>query len=227
LLGLRYQVVGLENLPANGCFIVAAKHQSAWETLKLHLILTDPAVVLKRELTQVPVWGLMARKARIIPVDRGAKGRAIASMLKGALAIKEDGRPILIFPQGTRVAPGAYVPYKVGVALMYDKLKVPLVPMALNSGMFWPRKAYFKRPGTITVQFLPPIPAGLPREEMMARLESVLEEASDRLVQQVGGPPLVRPAASSESPSSEPPSSEPASGDPATAATPEKAAAAQ
>lgn len=188
--GIQYEVIGLEKLPKTGSYIVAAKHQSAWETMKLHLILYDPAVVLKKELTQVPVWGLAARKSRMIPVDRSARGRAIASLLEGAAAICKEGRPIVIFPQGTRVAAGATAPYKAGVALMYNKLKIPMVPMALNSGVFWPRKAYLKRPGKITVEFLDPIPAGLPRDEAMARLESVLETESDRLVRQAGGPAL-------------------------------------
>jgi 1-acyl-sn-glycerol-3-phosphate acyltransferase len=196
LAGIEYEIIGLEKLPAGaGTFIVAAKHQSAWETMKLHLILNDPAVVLKKELTQVPVWGVLARKSRMIPVDRSAGRSAMVSMLEGAAAIKEEGRPIAIFPQGTRVAPGARAEYKAGVGLMYKKLNVPMVPMALNSGVFWPRKAYFKRPGKITVEFLDPIPAGLPRDEAMRRLEDVLETASDRLVRQAGGPALQpRPA---------------------------------
>ncbi|HRQ83114.1 MAG TPA: lysophospholipid acyltransferase family protein [Azospirillaceae bacterium] len=195
IAGIEYEVIGLEKLPTKGSYIVAAKHQSAWETMKLHVILGDPAVVLKKELTQVPVWGLAARKSRMIPVDRSARGRAISSLLEGAAAIAVEGRPIVIFPQGTRVAPGAVEPYKAGVALMYNKLKLPMVPMALNSGVFWGRKAYFKRPGKITVQFFDPIPAGLPRDEAMARLEKVLEAESDRLVRMVGGPGLPDAAA--------------------------------
>lgn len=190
ILGLEYEIVGIEKLPREGSFILAAKHQSAWETMKLHTILNDPAVILKKELTEVPVWGLIARKARMIPVERGAGARAFASMLEGALRIREEGRPIAIFPQGTRVAPGAVVPYKAGVGLLYKRLNLPMIPMALNAGVFWPRKAYFKRPGRITVEILDPIPAGLPRDEAMARLEAVLEAASDRLVRKVGGPAL-------------------------------------
>lgn len=188
--GIEYEVIGREKLPKDGCFIVAAKHQSAWETMKLHAILGDPAVVLKKELTQVPVWGLAARKSHMIAVDRSAGGRAMASMLEGAMSIKAEGRPIVIFPQGTRVTPGVAAPYKAGVGLMYGKLGVPMAPMALNSGVFWPRRAFLKRPGKITVEFLDPIPAGLPRNEAMRRLEAVLEEASDRLVRQAGGPAL-------------------------------------
>lgn len=199
--GIEYEVIGLDKLPAGqGTYIVAAKHQSAWETLKLHLILFDPAVVLKRELTKVPVWGVLARKSRMIPVDRGAGSRAVITMLEGAMAIKAEGRPIAIFPQGTRVAPGKRAPYKAGVGLMYKKLNVPMIPMALNSGVFWPRRAYLKRPGKITVEFLDPIPAGLPRDEAMTRLETVLEEASDRLAQQAGGPALEPPPVESPAP---------------------------
>lgn len=190
IAGIEFEVIGLEKLPKDGTFIVAAKHQSAWETMKLHLLLTDPAVVLKQELTKVPVWGILARKSRMIPVDRSAGRSAMVSMLEGAMAIKAEGRPIVIFPQGTRVAVGAHAPYKAGVGLMYKKLNVPMVPMALNSGVFWPRNAFYKRAGKITVEFLDPIPAGLPREAAMARLEAELEAASDRLARQAGGPPL-------------------------------------
>lgn len=193
IVGIRFEVIGREKLPTNGCYIVAAKHQSAWETMKLHALFHDPAVVLKKELTQIPVWGLAARKSHMIPVDRSAGARAVALMVDSAMEIKETGRPIVIFPQGTRVAPGAVAPYKSGVGLMYAKLNVPMVPMALNSGVAWPRRSFLKRPGVITVEFLDPIPAGLPRAEAMRRLEAALEEASDRLVRQAGGPALQRP----------------------------------
>jgi 1-acyl-sn-glycerol-3-phosphate acyltransferase len=193
ILGIDYRVVGREHLPDGAC-IVAAKHQSAWETLKLHLLLPDPAIVLKSELLKVPVWGKYLLKTGMIPVDRGAGSKAIRSMIDHAKVRVAEGRPIAIFPQGTRTAPGTWRPYRIGVGALYEGLSVPVVPMALNSGVFWGRRAFRKRPGTITVEFLPPIPPGLPREEMMRRLEEELEAASERLSVAAGGPPTPRPA---------------------------------
>jgi 1-acyl-sn-glycerol-3-phosphate acyltransferase len=193
VLGIDYRVVGRENLPDGAC-IVAAKHQSAWETLKLHLLLPDPAIVLKSELLKVPVWGKYLLKTGMIPVDRGAGSKAVRAMIDHAKVRVAEGRPIAIFPQGTRTAPGTWRPYRIGVGALYEGLSVPVVPMALNSGVFWGRRAFRKRPGTITVEFLPPIPPGLPREEMMRRLEDELETASERLSVAAGGPPTPRPA---------------------------------
>ncbi|MEI6556891.1 MAG: lysophospholipid acyltransferase family protein [Rhodospirillaceae bacterium] len=194
LLGLRYEVRGREHLPASGSYVVAAKHQSAWETMKLHLLLPDPAVVLKTELTKIPIWGLFARKTEMIPVDRGARGRAVNSLLDGARKVVSQGRPIVIFPQGTRTAPGVYHNYRVGVGVLYDQLHLPIVPMALNSGLYWRRRAFLKRPGTIVVEFLPAIPPGLQRFEAMIELETRLEAATDRLVIAAGGPATRRPS---------------------------------
>lgn len=181
VLGLDYRVEGLENLP-DGPVLIAAKHQSMWETMKLHLILDDPAVILKRELLKIPLWGWYARKADLIAVDRGGKGRAIASLIDGSRRIVAQNRPIVIFPQGTRVAPGQDHPYRAGIFALYETLDLPVVPMALNSGVFWGRRAFRKKSGTITVQFLTPIPPGLGRDGLAAQLRPALEGASDRLV---------------------------------------------
>ncbi|MBI1273873.1 MAG: 1-acyl-sn-glycerol-3-phosphate acyltransferase [Alphaproteobacteria bacterium] len=186
-LGLRYKVIGRENLPAQGC-IIAAKHQSAWETFKLHLVLPDPVFVLKRELVWIPLWGWYTLKAGMVPVDRSAGAKALRRMLAAAARFAAQGRQIIIFPQGTRLAPGSYKPYKPGVAALYDNLNLPVVPVALNSGMFWPKGAFLKNPGTVTLEILPAIPPGLKRVEMMRQLEAALEQATDRLVAQVGGP---------------------------------------
>ena len=193
IVGIRYEVRGLEHLPASGPYLVGAKHQSMWETMKLHLILGDPAIVLKRELLFLPIWGWYAAKAHMIPVNRGKRGAAIASLVAGAKRVKAEGRPTVIFPQGTRTGVGEYRPYKIGIAILYEELGVPLVPMALNSGLYWPRRRFLRRPGTIVVEFLPAIPPGLPKEEALARLEAVLEDATDRLVTAAGGPPTPRP----------------------------------
>jgi len=197
ILGLRFEVRGRENLPRSGSYILAAKHQSAWETMKLHLIVHDPAIVLKRELTWIPTWGWYAKKSRMIAVDRGARGRALTSLIENSKPVRDEGRPIVIFPQGTRVAPGAYRNYRIGVGVLYEQLGIPIVPMALNAGLYWPRRSFIKRPGTIVVEILPPIPAGLQRHEAMIELENRLEAATDRLVVAAGGPATVRPHAES------------------------------
>lgn len=195
LVGIRYEVRGRENIPASGAYILAAKHQSAWETMKLHLLVNDPAIILKRELMWLPIWGWYAAKARMIPVDRGARGRAIASLVRNSRPVVKEGRPIVIFPQGTRVAAGAHRPYRVGVGVLYEALDIPVVPMALNAGLYWPRKSFIKRPGTVVVEFLPPIPPGLGRAALMRELEDRLETATDRLVVAAGGPATPRPEA--------------------------------
>lgn len=195
LVGIRYEVRGREHVPRSGSFLLAAKHQSAWETMKLHFLVNDPAIILKRELLWIPIWGWYAARSRMIAVDRGAKGRAVASMVRNARPVRDEGRPIVIFPQGTRVAVGAYRPYRIGVGVLYDHLKIPIVPMALNAGLYWARNSFIKRPGTIIVEFLPPIPPGLGRAKAMQELEERLEAASDRLVVAAGGPPTVRPKA--------------------------------
>jgi 1-acyl-sn-glycerol-3-phosphate acyltransferase len=195
LVGIRYEVRGREHVPASGSFLLAAKHQSAWETMKLHFLVNDPAIILKRELLWIPIWGWYAAKARMIPVDRGARGRAVASLVRNSKPVRDEGRPIVIFPQGTRVAAGAYRPYRIGVGVLYENLDIPIVPMALNAGLYWARHSFIKRPGTVVVEFLPPIQPGLGRAKAMQMLEEQLEAATDRLVVAAGGPPTVRPQA--------------------------------
>ena len=198
ILNLDYDVVGLDRVPP-GPVIVAAKHQSAWETMKLHLILQDdPTVVLKRELMSLPFWGWYARKAEMIPVDRGAGASAVSGMIEGAKKAVADGRKIVIFPQGTRTAPGAWRRYRPGVAALYEHLGLPVVPVALNSGMFWGRRRFLKSDGRVTVEFLEPIAPGLPPAMMMDLLVDRLETATDRLVTAVGGPSTNRPVAAAE-----------------------------
>ena len=181
--GIRYEVIGRENIPQGAC-IVASKHQSAWETFKLHLILKDPAIVLKKELLRIPLIGWYMDLSGSIPIDRAGRTKTLSKMTLAARKAAAEGRPIVIFPEGTRAAPGESRPYKSGVAALYQDLNLPIVPMALNSGLLWPRNSFFKKPGTITVEFLPPIPAGLPREEMMKRLRDTLEPAAQRLIAQ-------------------------------------------
>ncbi len=182
ILKLDYRVIGWENVPKGPC-IIAAKHQSAWETCKLNVLFGNPAIVLKKELTYVPVWGWYARASGLIPIDRQAGFKALATMMRAAKAAKKAKRKIVIFPQGTRVRPGVRKPYKVGVAALYQELGLPVVPMAVNSGLFWPKNGFLKKPGTVTIEFLPPIKPGLSRSAFIHQLEEQIETASDRLAE--------------------------------------------
>ena len=179
--GIHYRVIGQENVPPGAC-IIASKHQSAWETFKLHLLFGDPAIVLKEELLNIPIWGWYVRRAGMIPINRGGHAQALARMMAAAHKAADAGRKIVIFPQGTRVAPGEQKSYKSGVAALYQELTLPVVPMALNSGLLWGKNSFIKKPGLITVEFLPPITPGLTRDEMMTQLRGDLETATDKLL---------------------------------------------
>ncbi len=183
ICGIHIEVRGREHLPRGAC-IVAAKHQSAFDTIVFHALLDDPALVMKRELMLIPVYGWMARKTRMIPVDRAGHAGALKAMLRAAREAARAGRPIVIFPQGTRVAPGARQPYHPGVAALYRDLALPVVPVALNSGLVWPRRRFLRRPGTILLEFLAPIAPGLTRAAFMAELEARTEQATDRLLRE-------------------------------------------
>jgi 1-acyl-sn-glycerol-3-phosphate acyltransferase len=181
LVDIRCEVRGRERIPAGG-FIIASKHQSVWETFALFLLFDDPCYVLKRELTWLPLFGWLAIRARMIPVDRGARSAAMRSMTAASRVALAEDRQIVIFPEGTRRPPGAQPSYKFGVAYLYSETDVLCVPVALNSGVFWPRRALVKRPGTIVVEILDPIPAGLERTVFLERLQADIERASDRLL---------------------------------------------
>lgn len=182
VLGLHYRVIGRENLPKHGAFIVAAKHQSTFETMKLHLILHDPAIVLKKELLRIPIWGRYLESTGMIPIDRNAGRRTVGPMIEAAQNAKAEGRPIVIFPQGTRIPVGAKRSYKAGVTTLYRQLDLPILPLALNSGLFWPKTGR-KHGGTVTFSFLPPIEPGLEPESALLLLEQQLETETDRLVE--------------------------------------------
>ena len=182
LIGLEHRVVGQENLN-KGPAIYAVKHQSTWDTLVFALYLHFPAYVLKRELLYLPLFGFLLLGAGMIPVDRGGRASALKRMLAVAKRRRDEGRDLLIFPEGTRVAPGQHRPYQPGVAALYGHLDLPVVPVALNSGLFWGRRSFTKKSGTITLEFLPAIPPGLPRKVFMAELETRLEGASRRLAE--------------------------------------------
>ncbi len=180
IVGLDGTVRGREHIPAGAC-LIAMKHQSAWDTLMLPIVLGDPAVVLKRELLLLPFYGWYAKRAGSIAIDRKGGAGALRQMLADAKAAAADGRPIVIFPEGTRTAPGQKLTYHPGVAALYQALDLPLVPAAVNSGLFWGRRSFVKRPGHITMEFLPPVPPGLPRRQVMAEIESRIEAATAAL----------------------------------------------
>lgn len=171
LLGVRSQVEG--RLP-KGAVLVAAKHQSMFETVEMLLLLDRPAVVLKRELADLPGWGNVARRYGVIPVDREGGSTALRRMLKAARAAVEAERPIVIFPEGTRVPVGQQPPLQAGFAGMYRALNVPVVPIALDSGRLWPRRSFIKRPGVVTIRVGEAIPPGLPRKEIEARVHRAI-----------------------------------------------------
>jgi 1-acyl-sn-glycerol-3-phosphate acyltransferase len=195
IVGTKLEVRGHEKLPKGAC-LVASKHQSAWETFALIPLFRDPALLMKRELFFIPFHGWFSKKFEMIPVDRDKGPTALRRMLREAKKRVEDGREIIIFPEGTRRPPGAPPDYKTGVILLYEALHIPCVPVALNSGVFWPRRSLERRPGTIVVEFLDPIPPGLPKAEFLKRLTDAIETASSRLLagskaEKPGGGPAV------------------------------------
>jgi len=193
IVGLRYEVrrpVAAPPRPA----IYAFKHQSAWETLVMPLLLHDPAIVLKSNLLLIPIFGWFLFRHGMIPIDRRGRARALRGMLAAARRAAALGRPIVIFPEGTRTRPGERRPYHRGVVALYRGLGLPVVPVALNSGRFWAKRSFLRRPGTITVAFLPPIPPGLESDEFLRLLEDRIETEAAALAT-VGTAPAPSPAA--------------------------------
>jgi len=185
ILGLKYEVRGRENLPKEGSYIIACKHQSAYETFKLRLIFDDPAIVLKKELLKIPLWGTYLNKSDVIAIDRSTPMAAARSLKEGAQRIAAQGRPIIIFPQGTRVWPYESAkdkPYKNGPARLQEATNLPIVPIALNSGMFWPRSGWLKSSGTVVFDILRPVKPGKERKKLMSEIESKIEKSSEELM---------------------------------------------
>jgi 1-acyl-sn-glycerol-3-phosphate acyltransferase len=180
ICGTRMEVRGREHIPRDGA-LIAGKHQSTWETFAILPLFADPAVVLKKELTYIPFFGWFIYKFRMIPVERDAGPSALRAITARAQEAVAMGRQIIMFPEGTRRAPGAPPDYKSGATALYLKLARPCVPFALNSGLYWPRRQFLRRPGTIIVEFLAPIPPGLPRREFERRLIETVETATARL----------------------------------------------
>jgi 1-acyl-sn-glycerol-3-phosphate acyltransferase len=173
LCGITVSVTGREHLPPAGTMLVASQHQSAFDTLVWLLLVRNPAYVLKQELTRIPFFGGMCRGLNMIAVDRSAGANAIRTLLRGADAAIAAGRPIVIFPEGTRVAPGATLPLQPGIAALASRTGLPVIPVATDSGRCWGRRAFRKLPGVIHVAIQPPFPANLPRAELMDRLAAL------------------------------------------------------
>ncbi len=198
LAGTDADISGMENLP-DGPFILAPKHQSFWDTIAFFPYLKDPLYILKRELTWIPFFGWYIMKMRMIPVDRGKRSQALKAVIKATNAeMARNPRQLIIYPEGTRRAPGDTPNYKWGIVELYDGLNLPVVPVAHQAGLYWPRRKFLRYPGTIRARFLPPIPAGLPKEEFHARLQRETEKACDDILIEAAtgpNPPALPPTA--------------------------------
>jgi 1-acyl-sn-glycerol-3-phosphate acyltransferase len=197
ICGTHLEVRGREKLPPGAC-LVASKHQSAWDTFALIPVFRDPAMVMKAELGWIPLYGWFSHKFQHIFVRRDKGPSALRALIRDARDRAAQGREIIIFPEGTRRPPGAQPDYKPGFVALYEGLGLPCVPVALNSGLFWPRRSFLRYPGTILIEILDPIPPGLPRAQARAVIQEKIERACARLVAEARAkpnpPPLPEPA---------------------------------
>lgn len=183
MIGLTSEVRG--EVP-EGPVMITAKHQSFFDIIMLCSVLPAPKFIMKKELTRAPVLGWFAKRMGCVPVDRGKKGQAIAKMMADVDKGRTRPGQLIIYPQGTRVAPGVALPYKSGTAILYQQLQETVVPVAVNVGVFWPRMGIAKKPGHAVIEFLDPIPPGLPRHEFMDRLRNAVEDRSNALMAEAG-----------------------------------------
>ena len=184
ITGASTEIRGLENMPT-GPIIYAAKHQCMYDVFIPFLVTKDPAIILKKELLWYPFLGWYAMKAAMIPIDRAGTTKTLKAMVGEAKKRAENYRQIVIFPEGTRKAPGAPPEYHAaGISALAKAVEAPIVPVATNAGLCWPGRGFMRRPGKIVYEILPPIPAGLPRKDMMARLQGELEPATDALIKE-------------------------------------------
>ncbi len=197
IAGTRVEIRGRERIPKGG-LLVASKHQSALETFTFATIFPNLTFILKRELMWIPLFGWAMARAGMVPIDRSAGSAALARMNAKAGERTAAGRQVIIYPEGTRRPPGAPPAYKYGVAHLYQNLGVPCLPVALNTGLFWPRRSFLRRPGTVVIEILEPIPPGLDRDAFFDLLKTRIEEASNRLLRE-----------GQDEPSSPPPVNEP------------------
>ena len=197
IVGLKMELEGAENLPEGG-YIIAPKHQSALDTFCFLPWYRDPVMILKRILMHIPLFGWYVARMKMIPIDRGNREEAIRKVNAGALQAIAEGRELLIYPEGTRRTPGADPAYKAGIAHLYKTMNVPVVIIAHNAGLFWPKNSFMRYPGILKARILPPIPAGLPRDKFMETLVEMTETACDELLLETAlqprCPPLPEPA---------------------------------
>ncbi len=179
-VGIKLKIEGMENLP-KAPFIVACKHQSAFDTLIFHSFLPDVCFLFKAEMDKIPFMGRLLKKVRCIPVDRKHGTLVLRKIVSDSCECLKDGKIIAIFPEGTRVAPEQHVKYSHGVCMIYDKAGVPVVPAAINSGYLWGRNSFVKKSGTVTLRLLPPIPAGLDKKVVMEKIENDIEKVCAEL----------------------------------------------
>lgn len=178
IAGITYEIKG--KIPEEAAFI-AVKHQSAWETMMFFRFLKAPVFLMKKELFNIPILGRYFAKSRMIKVEREKSAFPLKSIIRQMENIFKEGRSVIIFPEGTRVDPFEHKPYKPGIALIYEAIGKEVFPVALNAGLFWGRRSFIKYPGTISVEFLDPIPAGLAPKKFLEMLETTIETASIRL----------------------------------------------
>ncbi|MGJ0509459.1 MAG: lysophospholipid acyltransferase family protein [Methylocystis sp.] len=183
LCGLKVEWRGLENIPpGGGALIVASKHQSIWDTFVLPIRFPDFSYILKRELVWIPFFGWYLLAAEQVGINRAKGGKLLPQLIDKAKDLFAQKRQLFIFPEGTRRPAGAPPSYKFGVAQLYAATNVPVLPVALNAGLFWPRRAFLVRPGKVVIEFLPMIQPGLPTREFYEKLQTQIETASDRLI---------------------------------------------
>ena len=181
IVGATFEIEGLENIPEGGC-IFAPKHQSAWDTFALLPYQRDPVYILKRELMWIPLFGWYVAKQKMIPVNRGARGKVMVEVMQRTKEEMAKGRQLIIYPEGTRRPPGAEPQYRYGIARIYRDVQVPVVPIVAHWGLFWGRRKLIKHPGHFKVKILPPIQPGLDPDAFYAQLIDTLETASDKLL---------------------------------------------
>ncbi|MFH1803771.1 MAG: lysophospholipid acyltransferase family protein [Pseudomonadota bacterium] len=174
-VNMRPRILGGQHLPDGPCILVS-KHQSAWETLTFHTLVRDPAYVLKKELINIPVFGLFLKYSGQVAVDRSAGASALKGMITGVDKALKRGAQIVIFPEGTRTPPGTDRPYHPGIYALYRAFPdVPMIPVALNSGMFWGRHKFMKYGGEVTLEYLEPVKPGLDRKTFMSEIKSRID----------------------------------------------------
>ena len=183
MIGLRTEVRGLP--PTDECMI-AAKHQSCLDIIMIYSAVPRGKFIMKKQLTYAPILGQFALRIGCIPVDRGKRGQAIKQMIADVSAGRSEPGQLIIYPQGTRIAPGVIAPYKAGSGALYRELGQDCVPVACNVGVFWPRHGFYRKPGLAVIEFLPRIPKGLPVDQFMARLEAEVEARSNQLMAEAG-----------------------------------------